>query len=118
MKLVTFGKKYRDSSKVARMYGTPDLDIDACVLPNPYSDWSLKNKTGLDDEVVAWMDARLSEVFISDMSKVIRQYGDDATVFIHCYGGKHRSVYMAEKLKTLLADKQIEVSVVHMELEK
>lgn len=87
----------------------PDADFvfDARFLPNPYWEKSLRPLTGRDPEIVAYLDG-FAEVqsFIEDIATFLdtwlprieaanRSY---LTIAVGCTGGRHRSVYIVEKL--------------------
>ena len=91
-------------------YGIPkdaDFVFDVRNLPNPHWEEDLRELTGLDTAVKNFLD---SEDMASKMFKDITGFLvnwlenfelDDrsyVTVAIGCTGGRHRSVYMAEKL--------------------
>lgn len=84
-----------------------DLVFDVRCLPNPYYEPSLAAKTGEDAEVVAFLE-RHPEVermygdiyhfvasWLPDYARDNRSY---VTVAIGCTGGRHRSVYLVERL--------------------
>lgn len=83
------------------------LVFDVRALPNPHYDLALRPKTGQDAEVIAFLEAQPE---VGDMLNDIRafvekwlpSFKDDnrsyLTVAIGCTGGRHRSVYMAERL--------------------
>jgi len=102
-----------------------DFMFDARCLPNPHWDETLRPLTGRDEAVTSWLEQE---------SMVIR-YGDDirrflerslpdfeathrsfVTVGIGCTGGRHRSVYLAERLAPQLRERYAEVMVHHREL--
>ena len=102
-----------------------DFVFDMRCLPNPYWDLSLRHLTGLDDEVVAFLDAQESVVAMHDhilafLERWIPEYRKSnrgfLTVAIGCTGGKHRSVYMAEKLAASLGKSPGPVSSRHKDL--
>jgi len=89
-----------------------DWVIDARMLPNPHYDPRLRPLTGRDAAVIAYLDAQepvqrfLEDVraflarWLPEMVKENRSY---LTVAIGCTGGRHRSVYLAEKLAAAFA---------------
>ncbi|HET9736439.1 MAG TPA: RNase adapter RapZ [Burkholderiales bacterium] len=84
-----------------------DWVIDARMLPNPHYEPALRPLTGRDQAVVDFLESqepvqRLCEDvraflarWLPDVVKDNRSY---LTVAIGCTGGRHRSVYLAEKL--------------------
>jgi UPF0042 nucleotide-binding protein len=102
-----------------------DFVFDLRCLPNPYWDLSLRHLTGLDENVIRFLDAQESVAamrkdILSFLRRWIPQYRESnrafLTVAIGCTGGQHRSVYMAEKLAASLQDLCDHVSTRHTEL--
>ncbi len=105
-----------------------DLVFDARFLRNPYYDPNLRELTGQDPRVGAYIAQdpdfaaffdRLTG-FIAPLLPRFRQEGKTRlTIAVGCTGGKHRSVYTAEQLyKWLLEQKTCMVALTHRELEK
>ncbi len=96
-------------------YGLPldaDLVFDVRFLPNPYYQVSLREKTGLDQEVYDYVMAHPeSEEFYKHLLNLIvpilpayKKEGKSVlTVAIGCTGGQHRSVAFAHRLAESLA---------------
>ena len=89
-----------------------DWVIDARMLPNPHYDPRLRPLTGNDADVVAFLDAQepvqrlLADVraFLGRwLPEVVKENRSYLTVAIGCTGGRHRSVYLAEKLAAAFA---------------
>ena len=102
-----------------------DFVFDLRCLPNPYWDLNLRHLTGLDEEVVRFLDAQESvAVMHSDILTFLEHWipryraSNRAflTVALGCTGGQHRSVYMAEKLAASLRDIDDHISTRHKEL--
>ncbi len=84
-----------------------DWVIDARMLPNPYYDPMLRPLTGRDRAVVEFLD-REEEVqqLLNDvrvflgrwLPGVVRDNRSYLTVAVGCTGGRHRSVYLVERL--------------------
>ncbi len=84
-----------------------DLVFDVRCLPNPHYDPRLRPLTGLDSEVVAFLE---KELIVGTMLGDIRRFVEawlpayaqenrsSLTVAIGCTGGRHRSVYCVERL--------------------
>ena len=107
----------------------PDVDyvFDARCLPNPHWDDTLRPLTGRDEPVATYLEAdqdvnRLS----TDMEAFLRtwlpahenMHRSFVTVGIGCTGGRHRSVYLAERLSRALRDEFPELVLHHRELSK
>jgi UPF0042 nucleotide-binding protein len=102
-----------------------DFVFDLRCLPNPYWDLNLRNLTGLDRQVVEFLDAQESVAAMRDdilafLKHWIPEYRKSnrgfLTVAIGCTGGQHRSVYMAEQLAASLREFSGLVSTRHKEL--
>ncbi|HEX5093479.1 MAG TPA: RNase adapter RapZ [Burkholderiales bacterium] len=89
-----------------------DWVIDARMLPNPHYDPALRPLTGRDAPVAAFLDAQepvqrlLGDVrdFLGRwLPEIVKEHRSYLTVAIGCTGGRHRSVYIAEKLAAAFA---------------
>ena len=102
-----------------------DLVFDVRCLPNPHYEEALAPLTGTDAPVVAFLEA-LPEVermygdiyhfvasWLPDYARDNRNY---LTVAIGCTGGRHRSVYLAQRLARAF-EGRYQVLVRHRELE-
>ena len=99
--------------------------FDVRNLPNPYWDPSLRQFTGKDPEIIAFLN---KEPLVQDMLTDIQNYLDKwlpsfeqasrsyMTVAIGCTGGHHRSVFISEALTKLFSTKFSNVQVRHREL--
>ena len=84
-----------------------DWVLDARMLPNPHYDPKLRPFTGRDAEVIEVLgrDAAV-ERWLKDvrgmlarwLPEIVRENRSSVTVAIGCTGGRHRSVYLAERL--------------------
>ncbi len=102
-----------------------DFVFDLRCLPNPYWQHSLRHLTGLDEEVMSFLDQQSSfqamyEDILSFLVRWIPQYKrverSYLTVAIGCTGGQHRSVYMTEKLGVALNEVHDPVLTRHSEI--
>ena len=85
-----------------------DFIFDArCVLPNPHYDSQLRNQTGHDPDVIAFLERETQAgIFIEDIQRFLQRWlprfildqRASLTVAIGCTGGRHRSVYIADQL--------------------
>jgi RNase adapter protein RapZ len=82
-------------------------------LPNPYYEPSLRELTGQDIAVAAFLEKdeatqsmyRDIHTFIATwLPAFVRENRSYLTVAIGCTGGQHRSVYFAERLGAAFAD--------------
>lgn len=96
-------------------YGSPidaDFVFDVRILPNPHWNPELRKSTGLDSEVGDFF-ADYPEVaeMTDDIAKFLDRWLPDflhnnrhtVTVAIGCTGGKHRSVFITDKLQSYLS---------------
>lgn len=102
-----------------------DFLFDSRCLPNPHWEDELRPKTGRDDEVRAWLEQDpAAGAMFDDISRFLvdwlprfenaqRSY---VTVGIGCTGGRHRSVYLVERLQQALAESFPQVLVHHRDL--
>lgn len=105
----------------------PDFVFDVRFLPNPFYEPELKNLTGTDEGVVRFIE-KVPETreFLDMVEKflawVIPRMSEEGrlrmNVAIGCTGGRHRSVYAAEKLAEALRRRGYEVTVVHRDIGK
>ncbi len=103
-----------------------DFVFDARCLPNPHWQPHLRPLSGKDAPVREFLDAEpLVGEFFVDTARWLdawlpRFEADDRsylTISIGCTGGRHRSVYLVEKLAAYYRDKREGVLTFHRELE-
>lgn len=84
-----------------------DWVIDSRMLPNPHYDPLLRPLTGRDSAVVEFLENQeLVQHWLADVEgflgrwlpEVVRDNRSYLTVAVGCTGGKHRSVYLVERL--------------------
>ncbi len=102
-----------------------DLVFDVRCLPNPHWKPELRNFTGLDRPVQAFLDEQGEfREMLSDLERFLdtwlprfeannRSY---MTVAVGCTGGQHRSVYLCHKLYERYRGQWINVQIRHREL--
>jgi UPF0042 nucleotide-binding protein len=105
-----------------------DLAFDVRFLPNPHYEEKLRLKTGLDADVVDYIDrdGGLRELYghlipFLDylLPKFLREGKAHLLVSIGCTGGRHRSVAIAEHLlQHYEADPDYVVTVAHRDINK
>ena len=109
-------------------YGIPldaDYVFDVRFLPNPHWEPALRPMTGLDNPVIEFL-SRHNEV--NDFIELTRNYiatwlplleknnRSYLTIAIGCTGGKHRSVYITEKIGHYFKALGKNVSIQHKSL--
>ena len=104
-----------------------DLVFDARCLPNPHWHAELRNLTGRDTEVIAFLDTEeLVQAMLGDIRDFLSRWWPHyqannrsyITIAIGCTGGQHRSVYLCEKLQQHFSQHADNVQVRHRELDK
>jgi UPF0042 nucleotide-binding protein len=106
-------------------FGVPhdvDLLFDVRFLANPHFVPELKGKTGLDPAVQAYIEKdpesdaflkRLTDFLEYLVPRYEKEHKSYLSIGIGCTGGKHRSVYVAERLAEVLKRKGFPVRVSH-----
>ncbi len=109
-------------------YGLPleaDLVFDARFLPNPHFVPGLRAKTGKDRPVASYLKRQPeTEAFVARLTSFLRyvvpHYVAEGkaylTVAFGCTGGRHRSVYLAERLKRELRGLNVTTRVRHRDV--
>ncbi|QCO17557.1 RNase adapter RapZ (plasmid) [Azospirillum brasilense] len=104
-----------------------DLVFDVRFLTNPHYDPDLRPLTGLDPRVAARVegDPDFAEFFrhLTDLLQpLLPRYNQEGksylTIAVGCTGGKHRSVFVAERLAAWLDGLGLKVGISHRELER
>lgn len=104
-----------------------DLVFDVRFLTNPHYDPALRPLTGLDPAVAARVESDPDFAgFFAGLTGLLRpllpRYNQEGksylTIAIGCTGGKHRSVFVAERLAAWLRGMGLKVGISHRELER
>ena len=102
-----------------------DFMFDARILPNPYWKDELKALNGRDPAVRSWLESddrvvqmtadiqKFMDTWLPAFKEAQRSY---VTIGIGCTGGKHRSVYLAEKIANTLMETNDNVLIHHREM--
>lgn len=109
-------------------YGLPrdaDLVFDVRFLKNPHYVADLKPLTGLDRKIGTFIkkDTNLP-IFLDRLTQLLEPllplYEEEGksylTIAVGCTGGRHRSVYVTERLKTWLEEKEMVATVRHRDV--
>ena len=89
-----------------------DWVVDARMLPNPHYEPALRPLTGRDAAVSAFLDGQPSvQRLLGDvrdflarwLPEIVKENRSYLTVAVGCTGGRHRSVYLAERLAAAFA---------------
>lgn len=104
---VSFGYKHGIPTDV-------DLIIDTRFLPNPFYIRELSKLTGIDEPVIAYLEALpQTKTYLKHVTEYLDYYLEKANddirpsyvVGVGCSGGQHRSVYIAEYLNKHFEEK-------------
>jgi len=99
--------------------------FDVRFLPNPHWDEALRTKTGLDEEVRAFvMSHEVTGAFLERLGSMLdlllpayRAEGKSyLSIAVGCTGGRHRSVAIAEQLGRWLGDRGVRPRVTHRDV--
>ena len=115
------------SSVLAYCPVTASLVFDVRFLPNPFFEQNLRTLAGDDEEVAAWLSG-FSEVddavtrIVDLISYLLPRYSEEMKthvgIALGCTGGRHRSVYVADRVARTLTDAGHEVVVHHRDKER
>lgn len=104
---------------------TADVMFDVRCLPNPYWNSELRDFSGLDQPIIHYLaeQPEVNELYsdiLHYLEKWLPRFAASnrayVTVAIGCTGGKHRSVYIAERLSTALRPLLKNVQTRHRDL--
>tara|TARA_R110002110_G_scaffold415612_7_gene652227 strand:+ start:31154 stop:32080 length:927 start_codon:yes stop_codon:yes gene_type:complete len=102
-----------------------DMVIDVRFLRNPHYDPALRPLTGRDAGVGAYVAAdpdfdafftRQTDLLALLLPRFNEEGKSYLTIAIGCTGGRHRSVYVAERLRDWIAERMTQVELRHREL--
>lgn len=108
VKLISFGFKYGQPHDAA-------LIVDCRSMKNPHNVPELKRLTGLDGKVQRYVKTDFSFDRLQDFALAGAVEG--GSVAFGCFGGRHRSVAMAEMLAVKLRRLGHVVEIQHRELD-
>ena len=120
IELVSFGYRF-GAPEVA------DLVIDVRFLPNPHFEPTLRERTGLDPQVAAYVldrpaTAAFLQRFYDFLDFLMPLYQDEGKAFLTiamgCTGGRHRSVAVVEALDRHLRERKIDARVTHRDADR
>lgn len=118
--MVSFGYKY----------GVPlesDLMFDVRFLPNPHFEEELRPKSGMDHEVVHFLEkiedyneycGMVKDLLLFLVPRFVKEGKTYLTIAIGCTGGRHRSVAMAARVGKELEQGGYRVKMTHRDLWK
>ena len=103
-----------------------DMVFDVRFLKNPHYDPELKMQTGMDEAVGTYIETdsgfsdfytKLNELLQPLLPRFLEEGKNYLTIAIGCTGGRHRSVYMVQKLGGFLESVGYKVTLRHRDLE-
>jgi UPF0042 nucleotide-binding protein len=103
-----------------------DFIFDARILPNPHWVEKLREHSGLDQPVREWLEQdEAVEGMLADILSFLKSWLPEfqhsqrsyVTVGIGCTGGRHRSVYLVDRLATGLGSDFGHILIHHRELQ-
>ena len=118
--LISFGYKY----------GTPhdaDIMLDVRFLPNPFFVDELRNKSGLEPDVVDYVLKRdETKAFFKRLGSLLdftlplyeKEGKRSLTIALGCTGGKHRSVVLVEELGKRIDVNRFRLQIKHRDIDK
>lgn len=120
VQLFSFGHKHG-------LPGDVDLLFDVRHLPNPYFENNLKNLPGTNPEVIKFLDKqaevrettkRFADLLTYLLPLYKREGKSYLTIGIGCTGGRHRSVYVTNKICEILKKQGFDVTIGHRDVQK
>jgi len=100
--------------------------FDCRFLPNPGRQLRYQTLTGLDAQVISYLEKHKSVLdFLTHVSEIIKTAANNyiergfehLMVSFGCTGGQHRSVYCAEKLAESLRSLDANINIQHLQLD-
>jgi UPF0042 nucleotide-binding protein len=104
-----------------------DLVMDTRFLPNPFYSDKLKNLTGLSRPVRDFvLRSDVTEKFLTElfrfmdflMPRFVEEGKSHVRIAVGCTGGRHRSVVIAEVLRSYLKKRKYDIKIAHRDLRK
>ena len=120
VRLFSFGFKYGEPARA-------EMVFDVRFLPNPYWQEGMRERTGLEHDVAAYvLESDSGRVFIEHLVPLLRlvvgEYGRTGRkllrIAIGCTGGQHRSVAVVERLAKALAGSPVRLQVAHRDIDR
>ena len=111
-------------------YGLPgdcDISCDVRFLPNPFYIPELKLLSGKDQDIITFLEKyeetnqyyeKIMDLLTFSIPYYIREGKARLSLGVGCTGGRHRSVYMAERLYQGLKASGYRVSLHHRDIDK
>jgi UPF0042 nucleotide-binding protein len=109
-------------------HGAPrdaDFVFDVRCLPNPYWEKNLRNFSGKDPQVITFLEQQpLVSKMVDDLGSFLSEWLEHfeaenrsyLTIALGCTGGRHRSVYLVDRLAEIIPGKGKNIMVRHRDL--
>jgi UPF0042 nucleotide-binding protein len=106
---------------------TASLVFDVRFLPNPFFEQNLRTLAGDDEKVATWLSGfpevddavtRIVDLIAYLLPRYAEEMKTHVGIALGCTGGRHRSVYVAERVARTLTDASHEVVVHHRDKER
>jgi UPF0042 nucleotide-binding protein len=106
---------------------TASVVLDVRFLPNPYFQDNLRSLPGDDTAVVEWFGrfpevdeaiARLMDLLLFLLPRYAHELKAEVTIAVGCTGGRHRSVFVAERIGAAIREAGYEVAVHHRDRDR
>ncbi len=111
-------------------FGLPsdsDLVLDVRCLDNPFYVDELKELTGLDQPIVDWLREKentgklldsYTDFLRTSIPMYIKEGKSELVITVGCTGGKHRSVYIAERINEFVRSIGLRSEIIHRDIYK
>lgn len=109
VKVVSFGYRHRQPPEGFTVF-------DCRHLPNPHQDCMLRLLNGKDKRVLEYIMERGSERVYKLQVDALQRGRKGESVAFGCFGGRHRSVAMAEQVALNLRRVGVEAELDHLDL--
>ncbi|HQN97040.1 MAG TPA: RNase adapter RapZ [Thermoanaerobaculales bacterium] len=106
---------------------TASVVLDVRFLPNPYFQDSLRSLPGDDGAVVEWFSrfpeveeaiSRLLDLLLYLLPRYAHELKAEVTIAVGCTGGRHRSVFVAERIGAAIREAGYEVAIHHRDRDR
>ena len=104
-----------------------DIVLDVRFLKNPYYIPDLQKLSGLDAEIGPYIESdpdfaifydHVTALLTTLLPRYLARDQPQFTIAVGCTGGRHRSVYMVQKLSDFLSAQGYKAIISHRDLEK
>jgi UPF0042 nucleotide-binding protein len=106
---------------------TASLVFDVRFLPNPYFEPELRSLAGDEAPIAAWLNdfdevhealARIVDLVVYLVPRYTQELKSQLSIAVGCTGGRHRSVFVAERIGEAMHEAGYEVAVHHRDKDR